>query len=55
LTPAAVNEEIKLLQSFSGENQDACVLKSIKHVSGNLKNKEILYFLKLLFHSYFRC
>lgn len=37
ITPAAINDEIRLLKSFSGENQDLCVLRSIKHVSGMFK------------------
>ncbi|CAH1249076.1 ARMC4 [Branchiostoma lanceolatum] len=33
LTPAAVNSEVKLLQSFSGDDRDKTVLKSIQYTS----------------------
>jgi hypothetical protein len=39
ITPVAVNEEIKLLQAYSGEDQTKCVLRYIKHVSGKKISK----------------
>ena len=36
ITPTAVNEEIKLLQSYSGDDSNRNVLKSIKHISGTI-------------------
>lgn len=38
----AVNEEIKLLQAYSGEDQTKCVLRYIKHVSGKKISKNKL-------------
>lgn len=34
ITPIAINEEIKLINSFAGDDQAKCVLKSINHVNG---------------------
>jgi len=33
ITPVAINEEIKLLSSYAGEDSTKCVLKNIIHVS----------------------
>ena len=43
ITPTAINEEIKLLQTYSGDDENKCILKYIKHVSG----KQSLYKLCL--------
>lgn len=34
ITPVAINEEIKLLAGYSGDDESKCILKSIDHVSG---------------------